>query len=362
VLQRLETRLLVRDINDAGYGVTYKWRPDDSDADLLTSSLSEAITITNATRTTTQTWYYLSPADCLTCHTRVANYVLGVNSWQFNGNLTYPGTGVTDNQLRSLNQVVLFNLAFDEVSITNFEKLRALTNLTASIEQRVRSYFDVNCFQCHRPDGTGITFDAQYDTRSVSQNITNYPAAVSLLAGGESADIVKSGDVWRSMIWQRMNTTNDSYKMPNLPRVLSDANSVQVLADWINGMPGGPALAPPVITPNGGNYFLTVNAVLTPPDANAALYYTLDGTLPTANSFLYSGAFSLTSNVMVLANAFGANYNHSVAASALFFVQPVQFTTSGFLASGQFQMGFMGDNRQQLCVAGERELVPVAAH
>jgi len=340
VRHRLETRLLVRDINGAVYGVTYKWRPDNSDADLLTSSLLENIAITNATGISTQTWYYPSPSDCLQCHTPAANYVLGVNSRQLNGNLTYAATGVTDNQLRTLNRLGILNPAFDENNITNFEKLSALTNLTATVQERARSYLDANCAQCHRPGGKGITFDARYDTPLASANITNFPAAFNL--GYDNACIIKAKDIWRSMIYERMNTTSATIRMPPLARSVIDTNAVQVMSDWINSLPGTPALAPPTITPNGGAFFSKVNVTLQSPDPNATLYYTLDGTRPTTNSFQYTGVFSLSSNATVSANAFETNFINSVAASTSFFVQPLQFTSVGLLPNGQFQMQFAG--------------------
>ena len=334
---RLETRLLVRDIN----GVTYKWRPDNTEADLLTTSLNEDILITNATGIRTQTWHYPSPADCLTCHTPIANYVLGLNTRQLNGNESYPATGVTDNQLRTFNRLGMFYPAFNETNITIYDKLSALTNLSASLEERSRSYLDGNCAQCHQPGGIGPSFDARHDTPLAQQKIINGILAKGDL-GFDNARVVVPRDVWRSILLYRINTTNNAIKMPTMARNLSDTNAVQVFTDWINSLPGTPALAPPTITPDGGTFANSVAVTLQSTNASATLYYTLDGSLPTTNAFVYAGPVNLTNSATLMANAIETNFNNSVAASALFIIQPLFFTSAAFNTNRVFQMGFSG--------------------
>ena len=341
-LRRLETRLLVRDINGAVYGVTYKWRPDNSDADLLTTSSNENIAITTPGGVVTQTWYYPSPSDCLTCHTPVANYVLGLSTRQLNGNFTYPATGVTDNQLRTLNRLGLLNPAFDEAGITNFEQMYALTNTAAPLQSRARSYLDANCVQCHQPGGSDPTFDARYDTPFTNQNIL-YGVLSKGNLGYDNAFVVVPDDVWRSVLYDRIDSVDPAIKMPPLDRNTIDTNAIEVFAAWINSLPGTPAEAPPTINPPGGTFGGSALVTLVPPDPNATLYYTLDGTLPTTNSTLYGGPFALTNSVTVEANAFETNFINSVATSAQFTIDPpVYFTSVAALNNNVFQLNLSG--------------------
>jgi uncharacterized repeat protein (TIGR03806 family) len=339
-LRRLETRLLVRDINGAVYGVTYKWRSNNSEADLLTTSSNENIAITTPGGVVTQTWYYPSPADCLSCHTPAANYVLGLSTRQLNGNFDYP-SGVTDNQLRTLNRLGLFNPAFDEAGISGYEQLYSLTNQSASFESRARSYLDANCAQCHQPGGSGPTLDARFDTPLTNQNIINAILAKANL-GDPNTRVVVPRDIWRSLLYYRMNTTN-ALKMPPLARNLVDTNAVAVMADWINSLPGTPALAPPALTPDGGTFVNSVNVTLQSTNLGATYYYTLDSTLPTTNSFLYSTPFAVTSNVTVTASAFEPGYNNSFAATAMFTIRPpVYFTSGGAFSNNVFELQLSG--------------------
>jgi len=340
-LRRLETRLLVRDVNGAVYGVTYKWRPDNSDADLLTASLTEAIPIITPAGVITQNWYYPSPADCLQCHTAVANYVLGVNARQLNGSQTYPN-GVTDNQLRALNRAGLLYPAINEASIPNIESLAAVGNTNVAFVTRARSYLDANCAQCHQPGGSGPTFDARYDTPLNSQNLLNTPAVKGQL-GYDNVYIVTPKDVWRSSLYDRMNVVNPAVQMPPLARNLIDTNAVQLMADWINSRGGTPALPPPVITPASGLYQQSLNVSIQSPTNPVALYYTLDRSLPTTNSFLYAGAFQLTNSATVNANAWAPGYINSVVGAAQFTLAPgIYFTSAGGFTNGLFSMSFGG--------------------
>ena len=174
--------------------------------------------------------------------------------------------------------------------------------------------------------------------------------------------IVMPDDIWRSMLYARMNTTNNTYKMPNLARNLIDTNAVAVMGDWINSLPGIPALAPPTITPNGGTYANSVNVTLQSTNNNATLYYTLDGSLPTTNSLLYTEPFNLTNGVTVNANAFAINYNNSVATSALFFIQPLLFTSMTFNAGTGFQMSLTGTTGSNYVLQASTNLMNWTSH
>jgi uncharacterized repeat protein (TIGR03806 family) len=341
-LLRLETRLLVRDANGSVYGVTYKWRANYSDADLLATNLTEPIPIQTPGGIYTNNWYYPSPSDCLLCHTAPANYVLGVNARQLNGNFSYPN-GVTDNQLRALNRTGLLYPAINESQITNIEQLSALTNTAASYQQRARSYLDANCAQCHiQPGGSGPTFDARYDIPLTNQNIIGTPAVKGNF-GYDNVDIITPDDIWRSAIYDRMNTLAPLIKMPPLARNLIDTNAVEVMADWINSFTNTPALPPPTIDPSGGTFEGFVNVTVQAPAAGVTMYYTLDGSLPTTNSQLYAGPFRLTNSATVNANAWKPGYIDSVVGTAQYTILPGAYFTSpiGF-SNGVFQMTFTG--------------------
>jgi uncharacterized repeat protein (TIGR03806 family) len=232
VLRRLETRLLVRDLSGGVYGATYKWRPDNSDADLVVAGTNETITIRTAGGTRIQKWFFPGRQDCLTCHTPVAGGVLGVKARQLNGDFKYAGG--TDNQLRVWNHLGLLKTQLDDATIARMPRLVAITDPHASLNLRIRSYLDANCAQCHRPGGAEAFFDARFVTPMKFQNIVNGPVANQM--GVPGMKVVTPADINKSMLFRRLDIIGDG-QMPPLAKNVVDTNAVEVFATWIASLP-----------------------------------------------------------------------------------------------------------------------------
>jgi uncharacterized repeat protein (TIGR03806 family) len=313
--RRLETRLLVCDESGGVYGVTYKWRADNSDADLLETNLTEAVSIQTTTGVRTQMWYYPSRQDCLVCHTANAGLVLGVKTRQLNRDFTYP-SGVTDNELRAWNHLGLFDTNLDEAGLKNFPALANAADPARSLEDRARSYLDANCAQCHRPHGTVAYFDARYDTPLAQQNLID--GRVLIDERIDSPRIIKPNDIWRSILYMRAHTT-ETFKMPPLARNQIDEPGMKLLRQWIESLPGPPVLPPPEISPPGGNFDKPV-AVTLNGEPGATIRYTLDGTVPTTSDLLYEKPVQLTGPTILRAKAFKPGSTKSITSQEIFIV------------------------------------------
>ena len=315
--RRLETRLLVRDSTGGVYGVTYKWRPDGSDADLLSGSLREDIPVRSGDGTLRQqTWYYPSRKDCQTCHTARAGGVLGVKSRQLNHGFTYP-SGVTDNELRTWNHLGLFTRSLSRGELAAQPALAAADDASRSVEDRARSYLDANCSQCHRPGGTVANFDTRYDTPLVDQALIDGPVLID--QGIDRSRVISPHDSWRSIAFMRVNSVGD-IQMPPLARETIDTAGVNLLREWIDSMPGRPVLAPPLISPQGGTFEQPVDVSLSSDEPGAEIHYTLDGSVPGTSDPHYQGPIKLSGPTVLRARAYKDGFTRSIANQEVFIV------------------------------------------
>lgn len=76
--------------------------------------------------------------------------------------------------------------------------------------------------------------------------------------------------------------------------------------------------AAPVISPNGGTFTGSQTVTITCAAPDAAIYYTTDGSTPTADSTKYSGSFTLTASAAVKAFAVSADAAASDIVTAVF--------------------------------------------
>jgi hypothetical protein len=94
------------------------------------------------------------------------------------------------------------------------------------------------------------------------------------------------------------------------------ASSTVVTAGYIITPP--PATAAPVFSPAAGSYNSAQTVSITDATAGAAIYFTTNGTVPTASSTPYTGPITVSSTEMLMAVAIAPGYASSTVATAAY--------------------------------------------
>ncbi|HEY5311706.1 MAG TPA: PQQ-dependent sugar dehydrogenase, partial [Pirellulales bacterium] len=153
--RRVETRLLTRQQGE-WQGYSYQWNEEQTDAMLVASAGSDrSFTIHDSLAPggrREQIWRYPSRAECMVCHSRAVNFVLGLNTWQMNKEHAYGA--VRDNQLRTLDHIGLFHAAKPGASAIakrpdQYPHLVDPLDAKQDLDVRARSYLHANCASCH---------------------------------------------------------------------------------------------------------------------------------------------------------------------------------------------------------------------
>ena len=224
----VETRLLMRHPDGEWAGYTYQWNAQQTEATRVIGGKTAQID--------GYTWIFPSERQCLACHTEAAGRTLGLETAQLNGELTYPQTGRTANQLQTLNGIQLLTPQLTGTP----DALPALADpygTAGTLDARARAYLHTNCAQCHRPGGgTGTDLDLRHDTPLAATGACNVVPQRGDL-GIANALVIAPGDSARSVLVARMDR-RDAAAMPPLASLEVDAQGVALVAEWIDSLSG----------------------------------------------------------------------------------------------------------------------------
>ncbi|PCJ55408.1 MAG: hypothetical protein COA73_13445 [Candidatus Hydrogenedentota bacterium] len=231
--KRIETRLLVRNGGN-WHGFSYEWNDAETDATLLASGKDRAFNLIDENGVPfNYTWNYPSRNECFQCHTVAANRVLGLNTAQMNNDFLYPASGITDNQMETLDNINLFTAPLPDIPANLPRSPDAFAAGSASVQDRSLSYLKANCAMCHQPGGTAPTnVDLRWGIPLSQRTLINAnPFAGNL--GIPNAKVIAPGDPGRSIVLQRILNLG-IHRMPPIGSSRVHPEAVSLITQWIN--------------------------------------------------------------------------------------------------------------------------------
>ena len=243
----VETRIMIR--KSTGWiFANYVWNAEQTEAFLdLNGSYTNISWKDENNIIKTANYRIPSEVQCITCHKKkeiinnvehVVHIPIGIKPQNLNFNNTY-GSATQNQLLKLIEQGYLennFTLPIEANTTIDYN------DTSKSLHLRVRSYVDINCAHCHtegkhcdyRPmrysfaETGSANGMANMGVCVSTQDMQNFPAALS--------KIVTPGNINRSMMYYRLNTDNENYRMPLHGRTIIHEEGISLIEQWINSL------------------------------------------------------------------------------------------------------------------------------
>jgi uncharacterized repeat protein (TIGR03806 family) len=248
----IETRFFTRQEGEwAGY--SYLWNDEQTDATLVESSgRDRGFKIRDASVAGGERklqWHYPSRTECMVCHTRQANFVLGLQTLQMNRDHDYASVGGgVKNQLAALEYHGLFRVSNEAGKNSSLLPTSPVTqprmpnphDTSASVDSRARAYLHANCANCHIESGGGNSLiELEFTRPRETMNLFDAgPLHDNFdIAGGK---LIASGSPDQSILLRRImarQIEGQPGQMPPLATNVGDEAAIKLIRQWIAEMP-----------------------------------------------------------------------------------------------------------------------------
>ena len=225
----LETRLLLRK-EDGWEAVSYAWNDEQNEAFKKIAGKTINVSWTNFLGEEEDVRYRVPNVNqCKECHAADDMITpIGPKARNINKDFNYEEGEF--NQLDYwMTKQIIDSYPLELVSPVDW------SDESQNINDRVRSYLDVNCGHCHSPTGnansTGLYLHLD-ETRDIHLGIYKKPVATGRGSGGLKYSIVP-GKPEESILLHRMISLDPGVMMPESGRALSHHEAVEMVREWI---------------------------------------------------------------------------------------------------------------------------------
>ncbi len=232
----LETRLLVRRA-DKWDAIDYVWNDEQTDAELNIVGENMKVDFVNDKGEKVHIDYSVpNKNQCKNCH-NLNNVLEPIGPKVRYLNRDYAYADGLKNQLEKWTEAGLLKGYNKAENLTN-KIADAFNPHSGTLEERAKSYLEINCAHCHRKEGSANTsglFLLLSDKNPESWGVMKSPVAAGKASGDNLYDIVP-GKPDESILVYRMTENDPEIRMPELGRSVQHKEAVELIRQWITEM------------------------------------------------------------------------------------------------------------------------------